>query len=184
MTVDTDRPRECPKCRVLNEPGTSVCDCGYDFTTGRKGTPRTVFRGTPMPPTEADFGAIEYTALAYRRLIALVGINVVVGGSSRILHNLVLRDETLELFVAVASLVVVATLGVLSAHAAYRVAAALGASAPVIYAVACLLPCIAVVALLALSARATAWAKRNGLEVGLLGPKLESLDALRQARRK
>jgi len=24
---------DCPKCKLINEPGALVCDCGYDFET-------------------------------------------------------------------------------------------------------------------------------------------------------
>lgn len=35
--------QECPKCRLINPPTAVLCDCGYEFATGRvvrQGAPR------------------------------------------------------------------------------------------------------------------------------------------------
>jgi hypothetical protein len=38
--IDSAGPKQCPKRRLLNDPTTKVCDCGYDFATGVTGAPR------------------------------------------------------------------------------------------------------------------------------------------------
>ena len=50
---------------------------------------------------------------------------------------------------------------------------------PVLWAIAMFLPCINVISLLVLSAKAQAWCKQHGVKVGFFGPTKESIEELR-----
>ncbi len=67
-----------------------------------------------------------------------------------------------------------ATIGVVVVLAiySYRTADALGASIPVLWVVAMIVPCVNVISLLALSSQATAACRASGIPVGFLGPKV------------
>jgi ABC-type uncharacterized transport system permease subunit len=55
---------------------------------------------------------------------------------------------------------------------AFRTARALGSSNPALWGVAMLIPCINTITLLALSSKATAMCRANGIRVGFFGPRL------------
>jgi hypothetical protein len=54
----------------------------------------------------------------------------------------------------------------------YRTATALGSGVAWLWALAMVVPCVNVVTLLALSSKATRACRENGIEVGLLGPRV------------
>jgi hypothetical protein len=83
-TATKQSPQECPRCRLWNEPGVAACDCGYNFTSKRMETPRAVATARAAIVMPADFARISEGVQAYRRLIVLVSINVVVGVSLRL----------------------------------------------------------------------------------------------------
>ena len=174
-------PRVCPKCRLLNEPDTEICDCGYNFVTGTKGIPR----AAAQVVATGNVDMVEDGALEYRRLVGLIGVGALLSLGSRALHWSI-RGEAPGSVLAISLLTfgVLLAVGVLSAKAAYRVALAVDARLAAAYAVGCFVPGIGILTLLALSSRASDWARRHGLEMGLLGPTRQSLDALRRASRK
>jgi hypothetical protein len=50
---------ECPRCRLTNPDGATVCDCGYNFNKGTVTDPdrrRSQFRGSTEPPVEEKSG--------------------------------------------------------------------------------------------------------------------------------
>jgi hypothetical protein len=176
-TVQTESPHECPYCQRVNEPGVTVCECGYDFTTARKEA-----RPAQRFVSPGDFSIIEAGALAYRRLVRLVGFGAIVAGASPMLPFAV-EGEAAQVLAIILGGVAGLIISVLTVRAAHRLADILDASPPLLYAIGFFLPGVSLLMLLVLSSRATAWAKRYGLEVGLLGPTPASLEALRSAQR-
>jgi hypothetical protein len=75
------------------------------------------------------------------------------------------------------------TITVWTVRTAHRLADIIEARPPLVYAIGFFLPGVSLLMLLVLSSYATAWARRYGLEVGLLGPTPASLEALRYAQR-
>jgi hypothetical protein len=176
-TVQTESPRECPYCRRMNASGSAVCECGYDFTTARKEAgPAQRFISA------GDFAIVEEGALVYRRLVRLVGFGVLVAAASPVLPFAVEGDAALVVALVLGSLAGL-IITVLTVRTAHRLADILDAKPPILYAIGFFLPGVSLMMLLVLSSRATAWARRYGLEVGLLGPTPASLEALRYAQR-
>lgn len=103
-------------------------------------------------------------ARAYRSLVMWFGVQLVVT-----VGNPALGDSGLVR--GIAGLVTVATLVALTLYS-YRTAAALGASVPVLWAIAMFVPCVNIITLLVLSSKATAACRERGIAVGFLGPKI------------
>jgi hypothetical protein len=118
----------------------------------------------------------EIIARLYRRLVLLVGLQILLS---------ILRIPARAAGPLAASLfalvVLVGLLGVLVALGvtAYRLTRHLGERWPILWAIAMFLPCINILALLALSSQAQAWCRRHGITVGFFGPTKESIQELR-----
>jgi hypothetical protein len=103
-------------------------------------------------------------ARAYRSLVLWFGLQMLMTvGNQMFGRN--------PLVAGLAGLVVLMTLVALTYYA-YRTASALGASVPVLWAIAMFVPCLNVITLLVLSSKATAACKERGIPVGFLGPKI------------
>lgn len=103
-------------------------------------------------------------ARAYRNLVLWFGVQLVMTMGNQAFAEVPLVG-------ALAGLVILATLVALTIYA-YRTASALGASVPILWAVAMFLPCVNAITLLVLSSKATAACRERGIEVGFLGPKI------------
>jgi hypothetical protein len=122
--------------------------------------------------------AVEAVARLYRRLVLLVGIQLVLSP---------FQVLTLERYSSEGGLFQIEVLMLLSllvamamAHTAYELTRRLGTDSPISWAAPMLLPFVNIVVLLALSSKAQGWCRRSGITVGFLGPTQESLDRLRQ----
>jgi hypothetical protein len=119
----------------------------------------------------------ELIARLYRRLVLLVGLQILLSFA---------RLPTVLLSVpgafVLSLLVLLALLGVTAAMVvtAYKLADHLKAGPPILWAIAMFVPCISIIALLALSSKAQSWCRRYGIKVGLLGPTKESIEELRR----
>ncbi len=135
----------------------------------------------PPPPVQGGgvpFDDAEAIARLYRRLVLLVGAQLLVGTFSRTLAGP-------EISQGMAVLTLIISVGLLGISVAmvvttYRLARYLGAGAPVLWAVAMFIPCINILVLLALSSRAQTWCRQYGIKVGLLGPTKESIEEVRR----
>jgi hypothetical protein len=144
----------------------------------------------PGPPTSGvpaqgglvTFADAEVVARLYRRLVLLVGLQLIVAFGLNIAGEVPGPDVgmllVLVLFICavVADIVLVVT--------AYRLMAHLGSGVPTLWAVAMFFPLVNVLVLLAISSRAQTWCRRYGIKVGLLGPTKQSLEELRAAAAK
>ncbi len=119
----------------------------------------------------------EAIARLYRRLVLLVGVQLLVG-FFRV--QLLMAMPAAEVLVAVIVLLVVLGAAVALALTAYNLTDHLGTGMPVLWAIAMFLPCINVISLLVLSAKAQAWCKQHGVKVGFFGPTKESIEELRR----
>lgn len=68
--------------------------------------------------------------------------------------------------------------GIISLVFIYQLAAALKESAPWLYVILGLIPCISLIALLVINSRATSALKAHGIRVGLMGARRDDLDKL------
>src|SRR5262245_29225595 len=80
----TERPKTCPKCRLLNEPHAAVCDCGYDFASKTVRPP--ALQASPKR-LNAELDNLIDGAQAYRSLLWLVLVQLVCGIASRIAYR-------------------------------------------------------------------------------------------------
>lgn len=97
----------------------------------------------------------------YRQLVLWFGLQLIVVPASRAFPDLALLFGPL-LLVTIGALV----------YYAYHTARALPSPSPIAWAAAMLIPCVNALTLLALSSRATAVCRANGIPVGLLGPRV------------
>jgi uncharacterized protein DUF4339 len=119
----------------------------------------------------------ESIARLYRRLVLLVGLQILLGffqlpaqtnrSPGAALLSLVVFPVLLGLLVAVAV-------------TAYKLTSLLETGVPILWAIAMFIPCINIITLLALSSKAQTWCQRYGIKVGLLGPTKESIEDLRR----
>jgi hypothetical protein len=115
--------------------------------------------------------SIDVRALAgaYRNVVLWFGAQLLLNALSFAARGL---DGGAALLISLVVLVgMLATLGAL-AYYGYRTAQALGSTVAWLWAVGMLVPCVNVVTLLALSSQATRACRENGIEVGLLGPRI------------
>jgi hypothetical protein len=134
----------------------------------------------PLPPQPSGLAIVENAetiARLYRRLVLLVGTQILLGVLQLPLAPM--RVPGVGLLLA---LFPFALLGVLVATAvtAYQLTGAMGSGPPIVWAIAMFLPCANIIVLLVLSSKAQSWCKRYGVKVGLLGPTRESIEELRR----
>jgi hypothetical protein len=104
---------------------------------------------------------ISSLARNYRQLVLWFGVQFLVG----VIPVVALR--TLRYVVPIAAVITITAL----AFYAYRTAAALRESTPLLWAIAMFVPCANGITLLILSAKSTRVCRANGVAVGLLGPR-------------
>ncbi len=61
-------PRQCPRCRLLNDPTAAVCDCGHEFATGQL----RVRPDPDAPPSSASAGRSFPSTGALRAAMVVV----------------------------------------------------------------------------------------------------------------
>ena len=134
----------------------------------------------PAPPVQgigpwpAPLDDAEAIAKLYRRLVLLVGAQLLVG----FFYQMQPGPEA-SILAVILSLVVLG-LSVALVVTSYRLARYLGAGAPVLWGVAMFIPCVNILVLLVLSSKAQAWCQRYGIKVGFLGPTKESIEEVRR----
>jgi hypothetical protein len=126
----------------------------------------------------APLAEAETTARLYRRLVLLVGFQILLGLVQAPLQAVAAQQGAL----AGVLVILIALMGLLVAISitAYNLSRHLGEGLPLLWAIAMFLPCINILVLLVLSSKAQAWCQRYGLKVGFLGPTKESIEELRR----
>ncbi|MDY7093828.1 MAG: hypothetical protein SX243_12725 [Acidobacteriota bacterium] len=115
---------------------------------------------------------IQALAVSYRRLVQWVGVQLLLMFSPAVLELVVSDDNPVFPVASLAiGLIALASVFALAIYG-YRTARALGSNLGFFWALAMLLPCVNLLVLLALSSRATQACRAEGVEVGLLGPKI------------
>ena len=127
----------------------------------------------PIPLEDAD--AI---ARLYRRLVLLVGLQLLIGCLVRVPSEH--SASPAAALLALTGVVMAIGLALAMVITTYKLAQHLGAGSPTLWALGMFVPCANVLVLLALSAKAQAWCRRYGIKVGLLGPTKESIEQLRR----
>jgi hypothetical protein len=130
--------------------------------------------GWPAPLEDA-----EAIARLYRRLVLLVGAQLVVGCFFRVPSTEAELSQGTALLALLLTPVVIG-LGIAMVVTTYKLARHLGSDLAVLWAVAMFIPCINILVLLALSAKAQSWCRRYGIKVGLFGPTQESIEEIRR----
>ena len=122
------------------------------------------------------FAAAEAIAGLYRRLVLLVGLQVLLGLLQVRLDQATPAAGLLSLLISV---VLIGTL-VAIAVTTYKLTGHLGEGLPILWAVAMFIPCANILGLLVLSSKAQRWCKQYGIKVGLLGPTKKSIEEVRR----
>jgi hypothetical protein len=118
-------------------------------------------------------GLIDVPALAhgYRFLVLWFGVQLLVSGASAIIQVAPIAGALAVVLSLLISGGMLATfVGLI--YYGYRTAIALGSGVAWLWALGMVVPCVNVITLLALSSKATRACRANGIEVGLLGPKV------------
>ena len=144
--------KDCPACGLVNPPTAVLCDCGWDFGAGRR---------VSRAPAE-----VRAVARDQKGVLAGVVMHAAAG-----LAGGVLPEESLPV-VVVAVLCVEAALIAFVVRLAARMDPGAGGVALGLLA---LVPCVGVVPLLAVNARATAYLRGHGVQVGLLSARASDL---------
>lgn len=136
----------------------------------------------PRAETGVPFEDAEAIARLYRRLVLLVGLQLLLGCLVRApLVGVEGADPSGGvLLISLAGTLVLIGVLVGLAITAYRLAPLLGEGLPVLWAIAMFIPCVNILTLLVLSSKATAWCRMYGIKVGFLGPSPESIAELRR----
>ena len=163
--------QECPRCRLISDPGASVCDCGYEFATGTLGAQRAA-RGLSRSEREA----VAETADRYRTLLGVTLLQAILGAGSRAVAHVARTSGGPEavLVVSIVSIVVLVGVGIVAAVHAYGTARGMGLRGPGLWAAATLFGGILTV--LVLNGRAREWAARHDLGFSVLGPNRKDID--------
>jgi hypothetical protein len=133
-----------------------------------------------MTTTLAAALQAERIAVLYRRIVLLVGAQLLASCFGRALAGGAQGSDVLVLILSLLTLVATLAIGVACAVAAYQLMREMGSSAPWLWAIVLFVPCVNIITLLVVSARATAWCKERGIQVGLLGPTKESIERLKR----
>jgi pheromone shutdown protein TraB len=112
---------------------------------------------------------IRQLAPAYRRLVVWFGVQLLLDVGILALQGMSVGPARLLLDYALTTGSLIAA-GAL-AYYAYRTAAAVASDVPWLWAIAMLIPCANVIALVALNSQAKRACRYHGIPVGLLGPK-------------
>jgi hypothetical protein len=134
----------------------------------------------PLPPQPSGLAIVENAetiARLYRRLVLLVGTQILLGVLQ--LPLAAMRVPGVGLLLALLPFVLLGVL-VATSVTAYQLTSAMGSGPPIAWAIAMFLPCVSIIVLLVLSSKAQSWCKRYGVKVGLLGPTKESIEELRR----
>lgn len=132
----------------------------------------------PQPPYRlVPVEEAEGIARLYRRLVLLVGLQILLGFVQIPLAGI---PEAQKAQVGMVVLAVLLVVLVAIAVTAYQLTLLLDTGSPVFWAIAMFLPCLNILILLVLSAKAQDWCRRYGIKVGFFGPTKESIEALRQ----
>jgi hypothetical protein len=126
---------------------------------------------------------IEAGATAYRRLIQLVGLQVLVAVTAALYRSALVGEPGPALALAVVSLTLGLVFLLAGAVTAYTLAKSVDAGPAWLWALALLLPGLSLLVLLYLHLRAGAWCRRRRIETGLLGPTAAAVARLRLAAR-
>ena len=163
--------KTCPRCKLLNDPGATACDCGYEFATGTLGVQR-AGRGL----SQKERASIADTADRYSGLVAIAFAQALLGGSSRVVVQLLKRSGTPEavLVASGVSALLVLGLAVYVATSAHRLATEMSLRNPGKWAATVLIGGIFGVMIFNTSARQ--WSERFGIRFGILGPNRQDIE--------
>jgi hypothetical protein len=125
-------------------------------------------REAPAAPERAG-DDVRAVAMFYRRLVLLIGANVLLTFTRRGMLPAVPFGG--ELLFGATWVIFSAALFVLVVHTTYKLAEGIGLPVPLAWVLATMIPFVTLVVLLVISYKARTWCERHGLEMGLLGPR-------------
>lgn len=128
-------------------------------------------RGIPFDDAEA-------IARLYRRLVLLVGAQILLG----FLLQFPTAMSSSPAAGVLALIALPVLLGILIAMVVtgYKLSSLLGSGVPFLWAMAMFVPCVNIIVLLALSSKAQTWCRQYGIKVGFFGPTKESIEEVRR----
>ncbi|HEY0512973.1 MAG TPA: DUF4339 domain-containing protein [Thermoanaerobaculia bacterium] len=138
---------------------------------------RRSFQPASAASMSVPFEDAEAIARLYRRLVLLVGLQIVLGFFQ--------LPGQMSHFAGSSALALVSSLALIvlfvgTAVTTYKLTAHLGESLPILWAVAMFIPCLNIIVLLVISSKAQGWCRRYGIKVGFFGPTQESIEELRR----
>jgi len=184
---------KCGKPIPLNHPYSWCAECGERLPASiqarlprlreneaRAAAERAAMQGRPEPYLADEAEAI---AKLYRRLVLLVGGQILLSFVVRALPAMATPREAASGMIIFLMLGFLAALvaSILIAITAYQLTGRLRSGLPILWAIAMFVPCINIIALLALSSSAQSWCRRHGIKVGFLGPTKESIEEIRRS---
>jgi hypothetical protein len=125
---------------------------------------------------DGDADQARAIASLYRRLICLVGVQLIVGTAVNFIDQQ--NPSRTEAAIGLAGILFAVVAMGFAVVAAYRLMQHLGAGAPLSWALGMFVPVVNIVVLLMISTKAQEWCRARGIEVGFLGPTKASLDRL------
>lgn len=135
--------------------------------------------GVPQPPIlpSGALGDAHAVARLYRRLVLLVGVQLLLGMIINVADQP--NPSDLGILLALASFACAVGVVIWLIVTAYQLMKHVDSKTPALWALSMLVPLVNILFLLAISSKAQAWCKQRGIKVGFFGPTKESLDRLR-----
>jgi hypothetical protein len=124
--------------------------------------------GMPAAAEGVDPALIEGVARHYRRLVLLVGAQILLAFALQ--APAVAGTSAIVVLFAFGVLLLALAITIIMAVTVYRLMSLLDDGVPALWAMAILLPVINIIILLVISSKAQTWCKRHGIPVGFFGP--------------
>lgn len=138
--------------------------------------PQLPTRSGPDASRSLPLADAEAIAKLYRRLVLLVGLQLLLGLLQVPLEQAAPSALLLPFLISLALIGTLVTISVTT----YKLTRYLGESLPILWAVAMFIPCANIFGLLVISSKAQTWCKQYGIKVGLLGPTKKSIEEVRR----
>ena len=91
MNESNSNGKSCPRCRLINPSTAKICDCGYNFETGRKERAR---KDKKTKGTSLFKRVLAILGVCVAVLVVVLGILMKVRGSVYGNHPPVARDRS------------------------------------------------------------------------------------------
>lgn len=147
--------------------------------SGKLPPPKPLLRPREDLSRAVPFDDAEAIARLYRRLVLLVGAQILLGLLMQLLARVTAPSMATGLL-GLAALPVLLGILIAMVVTGYKLSSLLGSALPYLWAIGMFVPCINIIVLLALSSQAQTWCRQYGIKVGFFGPTKESIEEVRR----